>query len=234
MKPLIPDIVNAIYAAITLAIANVFWLGVIGGVAAFVAVLFIRELPLRTATRLPMKTKEGATAPAPGTVEGAPADGVQPGAVPAAPRRPRSRPRRPGRRDPVTTRIALIPDGLAAHGTTGAPHRPMLPLAALPAGTMRRVSIGDLDILLAHTSEGIVATDDRCPHMSAPLSLGALDGCSLACPLHRGVFDLATGDTLQPPTTGGLDADGVIHPTGPRPAQSRSPTRPARRPRRGS
>lgn len=113
----------------------------------------------------------------------------------------------------MTTRIAPIPDGLAAPGTTGAPYRPMLPLAALQAGAMRRVSIGDLDILLAHTREGIVATDDRCPHMSAPLSLGALDGCSVACPLHRGVFDLATGETLQRPTTGGLDADGVIHPT---------------------
>ena len=96
VEPLIPDIVNGIHAAITLAIANVFWLGVIGGVAAFVAVLFIRELPLRTATRLPMKTKEGATAAAPGTVEGAPAGGVQPVVMPTAPEAPRSPPRRPG------------------------------------------------------------------------------------------------------------------------------------------
>jgi EmrB/QacA subfamily drug resistance transporter len=85
VEPLIPNIVNAIYAAITLAIANVFWLGVVGGVAAFVAVLFIRELPLRTATRLPMKTKEEATADAPGTVEGAQAGGMQPGVMAAAP-----------------------------------------------------------------------------------------------------------------------------------------------------
>jgi nitrite reductase/ring-hydroxylating ferredoxin subunit len=78
---------------------------------------------------------------------------------------------------------------------------------------MLRVTIGDLDLLHAHTSDGVVATDDRCPHMSAPLSLGTLDGCAVACPLHRGVFDLATGETLQRPTTGGLDADGILHPT---------------------
>jgi len=113
----------------------------------------------------------------------------------------------------VEARIAPIPEGLAAPGTSGAPYRPMLPASALPAGTMLRVTIGDLDLLLAHTSGGIVATDDRCPHMSAPLSLGALDGCAVACPLHRGVFDLATGEALQRPTTGGLDADGVLHPT---------------------
>jgi nitrite reductase/ring-hydroxylating ferredoxin subunit len=113
----------------------------------------------------------------------------------------------------MDVRVAPIPDGLAAPGTTGAAYRPLLPVSALPAGSMRRVTIGDLDLLLAHTSDGVVATDDRCPHMSAPLSLGALDGCAVACPLHRGVFDLATGETLQRPTTGGLDADGVLHPT---------------------
>ncbi|HET7027952.1 MAG TPA: Rieske 2Fe-2S domain-containing protein, partial [Candidatus Limnocylindrales bacterium] len=82
----------------------------------------------------------------------------------------------------------------------------------LPPGAMRRVSRGDLDVLLAHTSEGIAAVDDRCPHMSAPLSLGSLDGCVVACPLHDGRFDLATGEPVRMPTTGGLDPDGAYHP----------------------
>jgi nitrite reductase/ring-hydroxylating ferredoxin subunit len=89
----------------------------------------------------------------------------------------------------------------------------MLELDELPPGTMRRVTRGDLDILLAHTPVGIVATDDRCPHMSAPLSIGTLDACVVACPLHEGRFDLATGDVVQMPTTGGLEADGRYHPT---------------------
>jgi nitrite reductase/ring-hydroxylating ferredoxin subunit len=49
--------------------------------------------------------------------------------------------------------------------------------------------------------------------MSAPLSIGVLDGCVVACPLHEGRFDLATGDPVQMPTTGGLDPDGRYHPT---------------------
>jgi nitrite reductase/ring-hydroxylating ferredoxin subunit len=82
------------------------------------------------------------------------------------------------------------------------------PLADLPEGSMRRISDGDLDVLVAHTPAGILAVDDRCPHMSAPLSIGALDGCIVSCPLHEGRFDLCSGDVIQMPTTGGLDAHG--------------------------
>ncbi|MBI3751396.1 MAG: Rieske 2Fe-2S domain-containing protein [Chloroflexi bacterium] len=67
-------------------------------------------------------------------------------------------------------------------------------------------------LLLAHTSRGIAAVDDRCPHMSAPLSLGSLEGCLVACPLHNGRFDLASGDVERMPTTGGLRPDGSYVP----------------------
>jgi len=110
-------------------------------------------------------------------------------------------------------RPAPYPAQLRAIGTTGAPFQPLLDVDELPAGAMRRVTRGELDVLLAHTTDGIVATDDRCPHMSAPLSIGDLDACVVACPLHEGRFDLATGETVQMPTTGGLDADGRYHPT---------------------
>ena len=89
----------------------------------------------------------------------------------------------------------------------------VLDVADLPVGALRRVVVGDLDVLLAHTDSGVFATEDRCPHMSAPLSIGELDGCIVACPLHEGRFDLASGDPAQMPTTGGLDPDGVSHST---------------------
>jgi nitrite reductase/ring-hydroxylating ferredoxin subunit len=102
---------------------------------------------------------------------------------------------------------------LQAYGTLHAAFAAVLDVGDLPPGAMRRITRGDLDILLAHTPIGIVATDDRCPHMSAPLSIGELDECVVACPLHEGHFDLATGDVVQMPTTGGIDADGGYHPT---------------------
>jgi len=110
-------------------------------------------------------------------------------------------------------RIAPIPRGLLAIGAAAAAFESTLRADELAPGEMRRVTFGDLDVLLAHTSNGIVAIDDRCPHMAAPLSLGELDGCLVACPLHSGQFDLATGDPTRMPTTGGLDADGEYHPT---------------------
>jgi nitrite reductase/ring-hydroxylating ferredoxin subunit len=108
---------------------------------------------------------------------------------------------------------AAFPPELTVPGTHGAPFVDAGRVASLPEGSMRRVTFRDLDVLIAHTPAGIVAIDDRCPHMSAPLSIGELDGCVVACPLHEGRFDLCSGDTVQMPTTGGLDADGTYHPT---------------------
>jgi nitrite reductase/ring-hydroxylating ferredoxin subunit len=114
---------------------------------------------------------------------------------------------------PMDQDLAAFPRALAAPGTADAPFVATLDVADLPAGSMRRVTRGDVDILLANTPDGIVAVDDRCPHMSAPLSIGSLEGCVVACPLHDGKFDLCSGETVQMPTTGGLDADGNYHPT---------------------
>lgn len=104
-----------------------------------------------------------------------------------------------------------IPNGLLAAGAASGAWEPVARATEISPGSLRRVTRGDLDLLLAHTDRGICLTDDRCPHMAAPLSLGFLDGCIVGCPLHRGRFDLATGDTIEFPTTGGLDADGGYH-----------------------
>ena len=50
---------------------------------------------------------------------------------------------------------------------------------------------GDLDILLAHTPRGHRRHRRSLPAHGAPLSIGELDGCVVACPLHEGRFDLA-------------------------------------------
>ncbi|MGD0862191.1 MAG: GNAT family N-acetyltransferase [Candidatus Limnocylindrales bacterium] len=108
-------------------------------------------------------------------------------------------------------RIAAVPRELRAPGTRAAPFVEVASIESLTPGSMRRVTLADLDLLVAWTPDGIVVTDDRCPHMSAPLSIGVLDGCVVACPLHEGRFDLSTGETVRMPTTGGLDAEGRYH-----------------------
>jgi nitrite reductase/ring-hydroxylating ferredoxin subunit len=68
--------------------------------------------------------------------------------------------------------------------------------------------------------------------MSAPLSIGDLEGCVVACPLHEGRFDLCTGETVQMPTTGGLDSEGPITPTWSPAGREPKVDPPARRPKR--
>ena len=117
------------------------------------------------------------------------------------------------RHDPTPAgHAAPIPRGLTAIGAGAGPYRSAMPLAELPPGALRRVTFGELDVLLAHTSHGIAAVDDRCPHMAAPLSLGSLEGCVVGCPLHNGRFDLASGGVERMPTTGGLLPDGTYVP----------------------
>ena len=108
---------------------------------------------------------------------------------------------------------AAFPTELTAPGAAGGRAIDAGLVADLAEGSMRRVTVDDLDLLIAHTPAGVVAVDDRCPHMAAPLSIGELDGCVVACPLHEGRFDLCSGDVVQMPTTGGLDAAGESHPT---------------------
>ena len=113
----------------------------------------------------------------------------------------------------TSARLLPFPPDLQAAGTAGAAFEVAVPLAHLPLGSMLRFTRGDLDVLIAHTEAGIVAIDDRCPHMSAPFSVGRLEGCTLFCPLHRGAFDVRDGEVVTFPTTGGLTAEGEYRPT---------------------
>src|SRR3990172_6785716 len=78
----------------------------------------------------------------------------------------------------VEPRVLPIPTGLQAPGTAASPFEAVASFDELPPGTLLRITRGDLDVLLAHTEAGLLATDDRCPHMSAPLSQGVLEGTS--------------------------------------------------------
>jgi EmrB/QacA subfamily drug resistance transporter len=63
VEPIIPKIVTSIYEAISLAIGSIFWLGLIASVLAFLAVLVIRELPLRSSLGPARVPAHGAHAP---------------------------------------------------------------------------------------------------------------------------------------------------------------------------
>jgi toluene monooxygenase system ferredoxin subunit len=63
----------------------------------------------------------------------------------------------------------------------------------LAQGTMRGVEVAGAKVLLVHGSSGIRAFEDRCGHMSAPLSIGTYKSGVIKCALHSAVFDGETG-----------------------------------------
>jgi hypothetical protein len=57
IQAFIPNIVQGIYGAFSIATAQAFWLGVFGSVVAFLAALAIKEIPLRTTNEAPIPTQ---------------------------------------------------------------------------------------------------------------------------------------------------------------------------------
>ncbi len=62
-----------------------------------------------------------------------------------------------------------------------------------------RVEVGGKPVALYYVEGMYYATDDLCTHEDASLSEGYIDGTTVECPLHQGVFCLKTGKALQAP-----------------------------------
>ena len=72
-------------------------------------------------------------------------------------------------------------------------------LSDLPLGSVKRFEVGQRELAVAHTNEGVFAVEDICSHAEVPLSDGELSGCFLECPLHGSSFNLKTGVPTGPP-----------------------------------
>jgi EmrB/QacA subfamily drug resistance transporter len=68
VEPFVPNIVEGIHAAFSIATAQTFWLGVFGSVAAAIAAVAIKEIPLRATNEMPVPAAASAQGrPAPVT-----------------------------------------------------------------------------------------------------------------------------------------------------------------------
>jgi len=74
-------------------------------------------------------------------------------------------------------------------------------VSAIPAGEMRCVSLEDRNVLVAHTVDGFMVSDEMCTHEDARLCDGNLSGTLVKCPLHGSRFELKTGEVLDDPAT---------------------------------
>jgi nitrite reductase/ring-hydroxylating ferredoxin subunit len=69
----------------------------------------------------------------------------------------------------------------------------------VPAGKMKHIEVGEKEILLANSEGRVYALCDRCSHNNAPLSMGALNGKVVICPMHGARFDITTGRKVAEP-----------------------------------
>lgn len=71
-------------------------------------------------------------------------------------------------------------------------------------GALLGVRIGDRDVVLCGTPDGVHALDDLCTHADAKMSEGRLRGTRLVCPMHGAGFDCRSGSVLAGPAATGL------------------------------
>jgi nitrite reductase/ring-hydroxylating ferredoxin subunit len=69
----------------------------------------------------------------------------------------------------------------------------------IPTGKMKHVEAEEKEILLANSDGKVYALCDRCSHMNAPLSMGAMNGKVVTCPMHGARFDVTTGKKVGEP-----------------------------------
>jgi nitrite reductase/ring-hydroxylating ferredoxin subunit len=70
----------------------------------------------------------------------------------------------------------------------------------IPSVKMKRVEVKGKEIVISNVGGKFYATDDRCGHMNARLSMGNFsnDGI-ITCPFHGARFDVTTGKKIKEP-----------------------------------
>jgi len=72
-------------------------------------------------------------------------------------------------------------------------------LSDFPAGSQKKVQVGQEDVLVANVAGNICAIADTCTHRGCSLSDGTIEDSVVTCPCHAGRFDLTTGKVIAPP-----------------------------------
>ena len=67
------------------------------------------------------------------------------------------------------------------------------------AGEARRIEAAGLTLAVYNLEGEFYVTDDHCTHGPGSLSEGFIDGDLVECNFHKGVFNIRTGEVVQPP-----------------------------------
>ena len=73
----------------------------------------------------------------------------------------------------------------------------------VPAGTATVVEVGGTELALVNVDGTFFAVDNKCTHRGGFLGEGEINTdwseWAIECPLHGSVFDVRTGEVLNPP-----------------------------------
>jgi biphenyl 2,3-dioxygenase ferredoxin subunit len=69
----------------------------------------------------------------------------------------------------------------------------------VPVGEVRKVETDGLVLAVFNLDGDFHVTDDACTHGPGSLSEGFVDGDCVECNFHQGVFNIKTGEVVQPP-----------------------------------
>ena len=82
-------------------------------------------------------------------------------------------------------------------------------VGAIAPGTMQRVSVDGVDMLLCNVGGSFYAVENVCTHDGGALDAGELDGERVMCPRHGAFFDVTTGRALTLPAIAPLPTYAV-------------------------
>lgn len=71
-------------------------------------------------------------------------------------------------------------------------------VAELPRNTMKEVELFGQKVVVANTGQEIVAFARACPHAGQPLHGGKLRGRKVVCPRHGYIWNVCTGQPIEP------------------------------------
>jgi 3-phenylpropionate/trans-cinnamate dioxygenase ferredoxin component len=73
----------------------------------------------------------------------------------------------------------------------------------VPPGTATVIEVGGLELALVNVDGSFFAVDNECTHRGGFLGEGEINTdwneWAIECPLHGSVFDVRTGEVLNPP-----------------------------------
>jgi nitrite reductase/ring-hydroxylating ferredoxin subunit len=76
---------------------------------------------------------------------------------------------------------------------------PVADKSDIGVGGMKKVTLGEVVVLIANVNGNYYAVDNMCTHYGGDLSEGFLEGNVVTCPNHRSRFDVTTGKVVSPP-----------------------------------